>query len=209
MKILQKEYAKKKKDIRFRLDEFKKVWKNPDKKIFSELCFCICTPQSRAVVCDRAIKGLLKNGNLFNGSYDEIRQGLSGVRFPNNKTGYILEARDLLSSSGKIVIKERIDTKDIIETRDWIVKNIKGIGYKEASHFLRNIGFGEDLAILDVHIIKNMIRYKLVKEKPKTITKKKYFELEEKLRKFSKKINIPLGELDLLFWSSETGEIFK
>jgi len=43
----------------------------------------------------------------------------------------------------------------------------------------------------------------------KIITRKAYSEMEEKLRQFSKKINIPMDELDLLFWSLETGKVFK
>jgi N-glycosylase/DNA lyase len=84
-----------------------------------------------------------------------------------------------------------------------------GFGLKEASHFLRNIGSEFDLAILDRHIIKNLLRYGVIDEIPKSLTKKQYLMIEERMKKFSKKIGIPLAELDLLFWSEETGEIFK
>jgi N-glycosylase/DNA lyase len=93
--------------------------------------------------------------------------------------------------------------------RDWLVENIKGIGYKEASHFLRNIGFGENLAILDVHILRNLKKVGVIKELPKSITKKRYLNIENKFKKFSDRIKIPMAHLDLLFWSLETGKIFK
>jgi len=80
---------------------------------------------------------------------------------------------------------------------------------KEASHFLRNIGLGKDLAILDRHILKNLKEYGVINEIPKSITKKVYIAIEDKMREFSKRINIPMDELDLLFWSKETGIIFK
>jgi len=41
------------------------------------------------------------------------------------------------------------------------------------------------------------------------MTDKKYLEIEQKLLKFSKTINIPPAHLDLLLWHKETGEIFK
>jgi len=41
------------------------------------------------------------------------------------------------------------------------------------------------------------------------LTKKRYLEIEEKVRRFSREIDIPMGELDLLLWSKETGWIFK
>jgi len=80
---------------------------------------------------------------------------------------------------------------------------------KEATHFLRNIGLGKDLAILDRHILKNLNYYGVINELPKTLTKKKYLEIEDKMKKFSEEIKIPIDELDLLFWSEETGKIFK
>lgn len=206
---LNRHYRKKKKVIKKRLEDFEKVWKSPDKKIFAELSFCICTPQSKAVYCDKAVRALEQSGKLYTASAGEIKKGLKAVRFPNNKARYIVDSRKVFSTGRRIEIKKRIDTKDILSTRDWLVKNVKGLGYKEASHFLRNIGWGRDLAILDTHIMKNMARYGIIKDIPSCISRKCYFHLEEKLKKFSSKINIPLAELDLLFWSEETGEVFK
>lgn len=206
---LIQEYNKKKRAIRTRLKEFKSVWNKPEKIIFSELCFCICTPQSKAVYCDKAVSNLQKSGILFKGTKPQIRAGLKAVRFPNNKAKYIVEARKLFTSGGKLKVKEKININHIEEARHWLVKNVTGIGLKEASHFLRNIGFGKGLAILDVHILKNMLKYRLIKDIPKSITEKKYLLLEKKMREFSEKVNIPVEELDLLFWSGETGEIFK
>ena len=209
MKTIVKEYNSKKNEINERLKEFKEVWKKSDKEVFSELCFCICTPQSKAVYCDECIRKLKKTGKLYTGSLEDVRKSLTKVRFPNNKTKYILYARDLFKKNNGIKIKKHIDPEDIFSTRQWFFENVKGIGYKEASHFLRNIGFGKDLAILDVHVLKNMVKYDLIKTLPKTITKKTYIKLEDKLRAFSNKIDIPLDALDLVFWSRQTGQIFK
>jgi N-glycosylase/DNA lyase len=209
IRTLATEYDKKKYKIKKRLREFTAVWSQPERRIFSELCFCICTPQSKAVYCDRAISGMERSGVLFSGSSRQIKSGLKSVRFPNNKARYIAETRKIFTTKQEIKIKDRIDTSDIPETRRWFARNIKGIGLKEASHFLRNIGFGKGLAILDVHILRNMVKYGLIKTIPRSITEKRYLFLEDKLRKFSKKIDIPMEELDLLLWSAETGEIFK
>ncbi|MDP8217859.1 MAG: N-glycosylase/DNA lyase [Candidatus Theseobacter exili] len=206
---LLEKYKNKKEKIEERLDEFKSVWKNLDRDIFSELCFCICTPQSKAVYCDRAVSSLTKSGVLFSGKYDQIRNGLKGVRFPNNKAKYIFEARCMFYKDGSLKIKDKLDISNILKCREWLVNNVKGLGYKEASHFLRNIGFGKDLAILDVHILNNMKKFSIINEIPKSITKKLYYSLENDLRVFATNKNIPMDALDLLFWSLETGEIFK
>ncbi len=200
-------YSERKDEIKDKLKEFRENWNKPDKKIFSELCFCICVPQSRAELCEKAVSELSKSEILYTGSEKQVRDGLKGVRFPNNKTRFILEARDYFSSGSKI--KSKLNTEDIAGLRNWLAANISGLGYKESSHFLRNIGFGKDLAILDRHILKNLKRYGIISAIPKTLTKKRYLEIEEKMVKFSEKIGIPLGELDLVLWSEETGKIIK
>jgi N-glycosylase/DNA lyase len=94
------------------------------------------------------------------------------------------------------------------ELREWLVKNVKGIGYKEASHFLRNIGY-KNMAILDRHILKNLVRVGVLNSLPKSLSRTNYLDIEKKFLNFSKKINIAMDELDLLFWSMETGEVLK
>ena len=89
------------------------------------------------------------------------------------------------------------------------MKNIKGFGMKEASHFLRNIGLGDNLAILDVHILDNLKTLGVIDEIPKNMSDKNYLKIESKLRDFSRLVGIPMDELDLVFWSEETGIIFK
>jgi len=96
-----------------------------------------------------------------------------------------------------------------VEMREFLVRNIKGMGYKEASHFLRNIGLGENLAILDRHILKNLISLGVIDSIPKTLTRKKYLKIEKKMREFAKDIGIPMAHLDLVLWFKEAGLIFK
>lgn len=209
MKMLLEHYNRRKYEIKNRLKDFENSYKKDDKHVFSELCFCILTPQANAVKCDKAIEKLIKTGLLFKGQPKEISPYLIGTRFLNKKAEYIVNARRLFKKNGCFSIRDYIDEKDIFKTREWFVKNIKGIGHKEASHFLRNIGFGKDLAILDVHILKNLKDYGVINKIPISLTKNEYLKIESKLRGFCKKINIPMDELDLLFWSKETGFIFK
>lgn len=209
MKELMGIYKKRRNEIRQRLMDFKKNYEKDDRHIFSELCFCILTPQAKATVCDGAVKELKKRDLLFNGALNSIRPKLKGVRFPNNKSKFLIYARALFKKNGNFKIKDFIDKSDVFKTRDWLVKNVKGIGYKEASHFLRNIGLGKDLAILDTHILKNLKDYGVIAKIPNPLNKKEYLKIEERIRQFSKKTNIPMDELDLLFWSKETGFVFK
>jgi len=209
LNFLKKLYLFKKNEILKRLAYFKDTWNKNNKEIFAELCFCILTPQSKAEKCNDIICELKRNKLLFKGNFTEIAPYIKKARFYRKKTDYIIGARKLFRHNGKLRIKDELDINKIKLTRDWLVKNIKGISYKEASHFLRNIGFGEDLAILDIHIFRNLKELGVIKEIPRTLSKKKYLEIENKLEQFSKRIKIPMAHLDLLFWSNETGKIFK
>lgn len=211
MKELLKSYAHKKAAIRARLAEFRKVWKQPDEKIFSEMCYCIMTANGSAKAALKAQKLLEKTGALTKGGKKEILKCLAGVRFQNNKTRYILHDRTSLTESGKIRIKRLLDGDEVF-VRAQIAKDqecFKGLNYKEASHFLRNIGKGEQLAILDRHILRNLKKYGVIDEIPKSLTPKRYLGIESKMKKFAVSIDIPPAELDLLWWSEETGEILK
>ncbi|HHF09726.1 MAG TPA: DNA lyase, partial [Methanomicrobia archaeon] len=138
--------------IRSRLNEFDRLReKGNDGEIFAELVFCILTPQSKAQSCWKTVETLLNKNLLLKGNEDQISKMLKRVRFRNRKAEYIVEARKHYPIRSKI---KKFD--DIYSAREWLVQNVRGMGYKEASHFLRNIGFGEELAILDRHILKNL-----------------------------------------------------
>jgi N-glycosylase/DNA lyase len=207
---LQELYRERKDAIQKRLAEFRQVTQWKDEEVFAELCFCLLTPQSSAKVCWEAITALKKQSLLLKGQPRELLPLLRSVRFSESKAKYIVEARNMFSKDGSLQLKSQITSfYNPFELREWLVENVKGLGYKEASHFLRNIGLGEGFAILDRHILRNLNQLGVIPEIPSTITKKRYLEIEEKLRRFATEIDIPMADLDLLFWSKETGWIFK
>jgi N-glycosylase/DNA lyase len=176
-----------------RTDEFKRLGKKGPDTLFKELCFCLMTANFNA---ERAIK--IQN-EIDNGFIDLPEKDLAkklkvlGHRFPNARAKYITEARK---------------HQGVLKTeRKWLVKNIKGLGLKEASHFLRNIGC-DDCAIIDFHIIDILADHNIIR-RPKTITAKKYLKIENKLKKLADKLNINLAELDLYLWYLETGKVLK
>jgi len=210
MKRLMEAYRERKTEIANRIREFQETLNQSDERIFAELCFCICTPQTKATLGWKAISALMENGLLYAGTREQMVPFLKNVRFYNNKAEYILEARKLFAKNGKLQIKKVIKSFDNVSClRDWLKGEVKGIGMKEASHFLRNIGLGKDMTILDRHILKNLKKFGVIEEIPKNLPKKAYNEIESKMRVFSRKIGIPLDELDLLLWFMETGIVFK
>src|SRR2546430_6037609 len=202
-------YNERRGEIRQRLEEFRHVLDRDEIEVFAELSFCILTPQSAARTCWNAVLKLQEKHLLAKAGAAEIGEYLHEVRFYENKAKYIVQARNQFTKDG-LHLKEHIRSfYNPFELREWFVENVKGLGYKEASHFLRNIGLGEGFAILDRHILRNLNRLGVITEIPATITKKRYLEIEEKLRRFATEIGIPIADLDLLFWSRETGWIFK
>ncbi|MCS7179951.1 MAG: N-glycosylase/DNA lyase [bacterium] len=181
-------YKDLKKEIERRIEEFE-YFNKKDTEIFAELCFCILTPQSKAKTCWIAIKSLMDKNLLLYGSEEEIKKELKNVRFKNKKTKYIIEARKKFFKNGRLIIKSMIKKfKNNKDLREFLVKNIKGLGWKEASHFLRNVGLGEDIAIIDRHILKNLKEFKIIKKIPKTITKGIYLKIEKNLSLYQKEL---------------------
>lgn len=190
-----------------RLKEFEAFRKKDTKEWFSELCFCILTANSKAATALSIQKELGAKG-FCTLCQKEIRDAIrkNKHRFHNNKSKYIVEARHCIDIKNRIqkLIKEAGE----IGAREWLVDNVKGLGYKEASHFLRNVGF-KNLAILDRHILNLMIEDRLLKEKPKSLNKKKYLEIEQKFKHLSQELNIHPAELDLYMWYMKAGEVLK
>ena len=211
IKEIKQSYINLKIQIIKRIKEFISMGKSKEEmRLFAELSFCLLTPQSKAKNCWSAVLRLMDKDLLVHGSKKEITRELIGVRFKNNKAKYIIEARRQFIMNNKISVKSKIkqfsNKKDL---RRWLVQNIKGMGYKEASHFLRNIGLGRDMAILDRHILKNLKLAGVIKDIPDSLTKRTYFDIEQKMKKFAENIKIPIEHLDLVLWHRETGEIFK
>lgn len=195
-------------DIKKRVDarakDFRTLGKKDSKEWFSELCFCILTANSTAKK-GIEIQSCLGHKGFTSLSLKELTKFIKekGHRFYNVRSAFIVEARKHKNLKD-ILLK----FKDEREAREWIVSNVKGIGYKEASHFLRNVGY-TNVAILDRHIINSLYEQGLIKEKPKTITKKKYLEIEAIMDKIAETLKLNHAELDLYMWYMKTGEILK
>lgn len=170
-----------KKGIEKAIKGYKKAWKGTEKEVFAEMAFCILTPQSKAKNAWQAISNLVENGLLYEGEPEEIVDFLNIVRFKNNKSRYLVELRELMTKDGKLQPKKILsEIGDTFEKRKWILKNIKGMGLKEANHVLRNLGFGENIAILDRHVLRNLKALNVIDEIPKTVTEKNTMKLRKK-----------------------------
>ncbi|HSQ74009.1 MAG TPA: DNA lyase [Bacteroidota bacterium] len=208
---LRSAYDLRREPIRARLQEFASV-RTDD--LFYELAYCILTPQSSAANADSAVQALHERGFREQG-FDPtsiLRRPGSYIRFHNTKAQRLLDVREQFADITRRLDAARrehgAEPTDSRAARQWLATTVRGLGMKEASHFLRNIGF-RNLAILDRHILRNLHYHGVLRSVPATLTTGRYLTIEEQFRAFADQIGIPMDELDLLFWSKETGEIRK
>ena len=198
------QYALRRRSIRERLRTFKAV---PKEHYFYELCFCLLTPQSKAAHCNVVVQ--LLDANDFQNREIDPEPFLHPeksiyVRFHKSKARRLIEMKSIYTRVASLLESDQPDKI----LREELVRTVKGIGYKEASHFLRNIG-KTDVTIIDRHILKNLVRYRILKKYPDAISPKRYLEIETHFEQFAARLGIPHDELDLLFWSNETGFLLK
>jgi N-glycosylase/DNA lyase len=188
--------------INERVIDFINMGKSRNDSLFIELCFCILTANTSAEM------GIKTQRTIMNGfiKYPEekLRDELKAAkyRFYNKRAAYIVNARYIRKN-----IKKLIAENDHFALREYLVDNIKGVGYKEASHFLRNIGIF-DFAILDKHILKLMKDYGYIND-IKLNTRKDYLEKEKIFNSIASVYGLMPGILDLYLWQMATGKILK
>ncbi len=186
-----------------RIRDFEAVGKCSNHVLFKELCFCILTANSSAEQCIKVHSAVGDDFICLTESALAEKLKQHGARFHTKKANYIVCSQKHLPNLKKTLKK----IKDENELRGWFVKNIKGFGMKEASHFLRNVGF-KNFAIIDFHIIDVLEKNRLIKA-PKILNKKAYLEIESMLRQLAKKTKLTLAKLDLYLWYLETKKILK
>ncbi len=214
---LQQEYGERKEEIAARLEDFESLRNASDYRWFMELVFVILTSRTSARKSWEAVEELDRRDFLMTGLKEEIDQVLRdyGVQYEKRKAGYIVENRELLSHptlsnpTRELKLKEKVNPEDLEKSREWLAENLKGVGMKAASHFLRNVGYGNSFAIVSGHIMKELKNLDVTETAEPPASREGYLKIEEKVEELSRETGIGVKELDLLLWSLETGEVFK
>ena len=211
IETIQEVHARRRSEIQGRLSEFEQIRKSgTDADLWEEMVFCFFTGGCSAKMGIRSINAVREL--LVAGEQPELAKALTGVhRYPNARSKYIVASREFLTEHCGMKLRSKLESFDChYERRDWLVreKGIKGLGYKEASHYLRNIGFS-GYAILDKHVLRCLFELKIIDEPKPPNTRSRYLTVEEKLKQFAAGAGIDFDELDLVLWSIKTGEILK
>lgn len=198
-------------EIRRRLDEFAAIGHSgSDVQLLEEMVFCFFTGGCSAKMGMRALEAV--KPILLTADQREFARALVGShRYPNARARYVAFSRDQLRDTYGLKLREKLESFECPhERRDWLVrdKSIKGLGYKEASHYLRNIGY-KGYAILDKHILNCLVELQIIDDPKPPNTRTKYLSVEEKLKQICNMTGIDIDELDLVLWSMKTGVILK
>ncbi|MFB6116026.1 MAG: hypothetical protein ABEK10_00805 [Candidatus Nanosalina sp.] len=216
-KDIIKHYRSNQKKIESRLEEFNELRNSSDIRKFEELSFVILTSQTDAKNAWQAVKKLREDSLILEGEKEEISDVLenSTISYSKDKADYIVKNRENLSQptladpERKVKINSRIDAENLESTREWFSENIKGISWKGASHFLRNIGYGNGFAIISSHIASQLFDLGLTDNPEPPKNRKQYLSKEEALQDLAENTGIDIKALDLVLWSMKTGEVFK
>ena len=204
-------HAERRAEIQAKLAEFENIWKTEtDERLWEEMVFCFFTGGCSARMGLRSIEAV--RPILLTGNHDELMNALVGKhRYPRARSGYIVASRDFLQEHCGLKLREKLDGfEDDLARRDWLVKEkrIKGLGYKEASHYLRNIGL-KGYAILDKHVLRSLAELGIIEDPKPPNTRTRYLAIEQRLKQLAEMTEIDFDELDLVLWSMKTGEILK
>jgi N-glycosylase/DNA lyase len=174
--------------------------------IFYEFCFCIMTPQTSAKNAWQVQNKLIEK-DFLNTKFNPksiLTDKKHYIRFHNTKSQRLLNAIDYKKRLDEI-LSSNINQ---YEKRNIIKSEFIGIGMKEASHFLRNIGY-KKFAIIDRHILKMLYLCEVLNDTTPPKNDEQYLEIEQKIIDFSAKIDIDMDILDLLFFAHSNGEVMK
>jgi len=122
-------------------------------------------------------------------------------RFKNRLPKLLSEtARNIYGN--KLTIKHTlISARDSLHARELLVHNITGFGPKQASLFLRRVGYCSELAILDTHILDYLKLAAGIELKPSALARLKWYErIEAEFKRISEDFGYSVGCVDLAMW---------
>ena len=196
-------YELKKEEIQDRLLEFKQAFREADDpQVFRELSFCILSSGVGPKIAGQCMSTI--GERLVDGEEDELLERIGAIhKYAENASRYIVFTREYLREEHGFLLKALVSSfEDRVERRDFFAKNpgIKGLGYMQASHFLRNLGFS-GYAILDRNNLASLFELGIIGETKYPLTKKRYLETESLMTEAAHELGISLDEFDLLLWS--------
>lgn len=208
--------------------DLRKTWVElSEKQLWEELCICILSsnvPYDLALsafyhLCENQfldVYRIIDNPNatqkicfeLSKRIYEPKRKDdtFRKYRFPNVRGSNIVKAAVTLYRENNGLIELLKSFRSEKEARSYLSENVSGIGLKEASHFLRNVGYSESLAIIDTHVISFLTEIGELSDEVTTVTPAVYMKLEETLTDLCNTFGLNMSIFDMAIWKYMRGK---
>lgn len=184
--------------------------------LWTELACCILSSQvpyatAQAAAVRVEASGLLEDpavspdileaslATLLRSPFD-LGGGLRRYRFPDSRARQLAAATTAIRGEADKLSELLAGFEGVEGARDWFVARAPGLGPKQASMFLRNVGASYDLAVLDRHVINYMIVVGLTGDPAPTRRMADYRRDEAILRNHAAEFGLPVGLLDWAVW---------
>ena len=194
-----------------------------EKGLWKELVACILGSNVRYEQAYSAVRGLGKEGLLSWESHiakparweKEMANYLSERRFlPKRKNGLLCRYRYPRAAASRIKntalaiygndLKIRtilMNSTSPMEARNNIINKSKGIGPKQASLFLRNIGYSNDFAVLDTHVVHYLMLAGIMEVPADSLkSMNRYLQIEQLFQQYADSLQATAAEVDLAIW---------
>ena len=188
-----------------------------ERGLWWELSCCVLSSQVPFGLAVAAADAVEKSGLLLDGRLDvdaltkklervltarlHVDKRLRSYRFPASRARQLALTRLAVTCEAGTIERLAFDGRDVLETRAWLVRHAPGLGPKQSSMFLRNIGASYDLAVLDRHVIDYMSALGIYDGAKRFISDlPAYRRHETVLRTYATRRGFPVGLLDWAIW---------
>jgi len=127
--------------------------------------------------------------------------GFRRYRFPKTRANQLASAWGIIRDRFGTLCQLLREVDDPVQVRMFLVDTVSGVGPKQASMFLRNIGFTYDFAVIDTHVSSFMLRTGLCDDLPSNMGSLPNYEYYETiLKREAATLGYPVGIVDWAIW---------
>jgi N-glycosylase/DNA lyase len=204
-------------DIHARINDVEKH-ERTDQQLWRELSCCLLSSQVPFPLAQAAADEIYRVGALemqVGRRWEEVQTVVLTIlqsrfdvgpssrryRFPVSRSYQLAKTWALVRERSGSLSAALASFEDAHEARSWFVTNAPGIGPKQASMFLRNVGVTYDLAILDRHVLKYMSALGLCSVQVSQLSSLGQYRVHEAvLQEHAADVGYPVGLVDWAIW---------
>ncbi len=198
-------------------------WRRLDEHdLWREFCLCVLSSRTRFELASEAVDRLERSGvlarmrakptNVHHAEVEAVlrprkdgKVGARGIPFWRSRSAQLLGSAAALYAGRRKGLKSiLLRIGDPERVRSEFVSTLPGMGMKQASHFLQNIGFSRDLAIIDTHLLSFIIEdLMLIRFESHGVSERMYMDLERRVQRMAAANGFSLRQLDRAIWRSK------